>query len=335
MTKNISEKIKEVNVLMTFFIVALHVFAWDERMWPLRPLVNMAVPIFFVISSYLYFQNWSFNWICYKKKIVRRFFSLYIPFVVYNGLYIPFIFIKTYIIHATDTRQLSVLSVEMITNILFGIPEIPNPVLWFIQVLLIFSIVAPIMGFIIKISKWSYLIILAVCFIYTPYLHYTSFLYWIPCISLGIFIAFYEKNIKTFINILNTKTYKYLIISLSIAYLFFFSYILRNEDIYTSPYYYLYRMTVPIIMIPFFFSFHHCSQNSVISNILPYTFPIYCMHVPFVNFSVISLSKLINQEYFIFIQLLALILSFTLVLIFCKTLSHIKPLWRILSGNRY
>lgn len=334
MTTAISERIKEVNVLMTIFIVALHVFAWEERMWYLRALVNMAVPVFFVISSYLYFQNWNFSWQCYKKKILRRFYSLYIPFIVYNALYIPYIFIKNNIIHSADTRHLSVFSIDMLTSIFIGLPDIPSPVLWFIRVLLLFSLVAPIIGLMIKYSKWTFVLIIIICLLLSPYFQYASILYWLPCLSLGTLLAFHESDIIIFINQLKQRISRLVFLILFIAFIITISYILRNEDVFTSPYYYYYRMTVPFVVILFYSYFHHLLPSRLVSSILPYTFTIYCMHVPFVNFSVMFISRLIPSQHFIVVQLLSLMIAFTMCLIICILLSHIKPLWTILTGYR-
>ena len=334
MTTAISKKINEVNVLMTVFIVALHVFAWEERMWFLRALVNMAVPVFFVISSYLYFQNWTFSWQCYKKKIVRRLYSLYIPFIVYNALYIPYIFIKNNILQAADTRHLSVFSIDMLTSIFIGLPDIPNLVLWFIRVLLVFSFVAPIIGLVIKYSKWAFVLITMICFLLSPYFQYASILYWLPCLSLGTLLAFYESDMINFVNQLKHCVSRWVILALFIAFMIIFSYILRNEDVFTSPYYYYYRMAVPVFVILIYSYFYHLLPTRFVSSILPYTFPIYCMQIPFVNFSVMFLSRLMPSQHFIVVQVLSFTIAFTLCLITCMLLSHIKPLWNILTGFR-
>ena len=46
----------------------------------------IAVPIFFIVSGYLFFKEGTFNEKLYLTKIKKRFWSLLIPYVLWNTL---------------------------------------------------------------------------------------------------------------------------------------------------------------------------------------------------------------------------------------------------------
>lgn len=52
-------------------------------------LAHIAVPTFFVISGYLFFQGFGiWDWRLYRSKINKRIYTLLIPYLVWNSLYI-------------------------------------------------------------------------------------------------------------------------------------------------------------------------------------------------------------------------------------------------------
>ena len=86
-SKELSDKLRSVNVLMTLFIVMLHCTWGEPALSPIQTITDMAVPTFFTMSSFLYFKDFDFTWHSYQKKLHSRFFSLLIPFVAFNVVY--------------------------------------------------------------------------------------------------------------------------------------------------------------------------------------------------------------------------------------------------------
>jgi hypothetical protein len=335
MTATISQKIKEINVLMTIFIVALHTLTWEERMASLRIIVSTAVPMFFIISSYLYFQNYSPTWQFYKNKTISRIKSLYIPFIIYNLIYIPWILFKVNFLHLPDTRHISILSLDTITSIFIGLPETLNPVLWFVRVLIVFVITAPIIGFIVSYTKWITYPLIIINLLILHFFDYYSFFYWLPCFFLGAYLSIFEDNILPFLkSIKSNQLYYYLSIIIIVFYFIFFVFFLNNKDIDYSYQFFLYRMTVPLIIILLYTTIHYILPKKVTTFISPYTFPIYCLHIVFVNVSVQTISRIIPDQYYILTIFLSFFLAFITLLPFCKMLSKIDFLWMLLTGFR-
>ena len=210
-----------------------------------------------------------------------------------------------------------------------------NPVLWFIRVLIIFVFIAPLLGIIVKYSKWISIPFSIVFILLIHHFDYYSFLYWIPCLLLGAFLSLYESKILPLLDKIkkNNRNNILLIIAI-ISYFFFFIFFLKDKDIENSYHYFLYRMTVPFIIIAFYSIIDHIIPKKIINIVLPYTFPIFCMHIVFVNISVICMSLIIPNQCFLLIQLISFILAFIFVLFTCKILSKYYFIWLLLTGFR-
>ena len=96
----------------------------------------LAVPSFFMCSGYLFYRN--FTWEKISVKLKRRFFSLVVPFLLWNLLY--------YILHLV-ARKIPYVSQLFDTDVPFSLKELAdavflykyNPVFWFMSYLIIFS----------------------------------------------------------------------------------------------------------------------------------------------------------------------------------------------------
>ena len=333
MTTEVSRKIKETNVLMTLFVVALHTMLWEERMWFVKVLANMAVPVFFCISSYLYFQKWSPTWKNYQSKFFSRIKSLYVPFLFYNALYLPYIFLKTHLLHMPDTRMLSPLSTDMITGLFLGFPIPPNTVLWYVRDLLLFVLMAPAIALMARHIKYLALPLTILFLLLPHYFNYYLVFYWLPCFLFGALMAFHEAKILAVVH-RDVARHRATVIISGLLFLLFFTLLLRNENTYYSPWYYYYRMTVPVVYLFCHHCFDRLMSKKIVDALAPYTFPLFCMHVVFVNFSVMSFSRFIPTAHYLLIQLLSFTTAVSVVIFLCKLLSHTKHIWPVMTGFR-
>jgi surface polysaccharide O-acyltransferase-like enzyme len=106
MTNYTSEKIRIVSVLAILLVVFLHAYnlmvtGSDEilfektPLWFLQDMVSfgltrVAVPLFFLVSGFLFFKGASGTVGEYRQKITKRFHSLFIPFVFWSAFGILF-----------------------------------------------------------------------------------------------------------------------------------------------------------------------------------------------------------------------------------------------------
>jgi len=190
----LSQKITSVNILLTLLIVWLHVSANYNVPSSVSDISIISVPCFFAISSFLYFISFDFDkpWMCYKLKVASRTKSLLIPFLIFNLFGLLFS-IAAYKIHPVSQHPLS--DVTLSNIFIYFYESKPNGPLWYLRSLYLFFLVAPLLGFIIRSTKYS--IILSVpLYILCKNMSYFSFVYWMVDIYFGAYIAIYYADIR-------------------------------------------------------------------------------------------------------------------------------------------
>lgn len=291
-----------------------------------RYLYNISecsVPVFFFVSSFLFFRTYDQNIEVYKYKIHKRLYSLFIPYILYNTLG----YFKHIIISGESFDVL---------NCLTSIINSSSMPLWFIRELMIFAILAPVFYFMITRKKIAFIVIimatiLSVFGIFT----YRSFLYWIPIYVFGGMMndKFIQKKISSWI--CNHRT-----MFLHITILLFFlvlivAFFLPNSfddkiSIPNSLIYYSFRLICipPIILLTFVFP--------DVRNIyfFKYSFFMYCIHFP-----VISIIKLLFGKFPFFGVLLEYFLTALITILIVCIIGFIienkfPKLWGILNGRR-
>lgn len=129
-------------------------------------ICRIAVPLFFVISGYLFFYNLNEkSAINYINKLHRRVQTLVIPYVLWNTLYIGFFAISQQIFPSyTSGNNKLIVDYSVVDyihcywDIIGGLFPI-NGSFWFLRDLIIVSFLSPIIYWIIRISK-GYIILL-------------------------------------------------------------------------------------------------------------------------------------------------------------------------------
>ena len=334
MTATISKYICNANVLMTFLIIALHTIGDDIRFRSIRWFVDFSVPTFFTISSYLYFQKFELTLSCYVKKIVSRFYSLYIPFVIFSAIFIPYIYVKTYILGIPNERGVSMDFLSLTGSILLGYPEVLNGPLWFVKALFLFSFFAPAIGYCVKKNRLLGFLVFISGFLLTFYTNYFQVFYWIPCFTLGCYAAFYENDLLHIVN----KIYQCKHIRLYTALLFLLYFILSYYLIHDKPYesflYYCHRIAAPLWVIIIYAIYQGILSDSLVHKLYPYTFFVYCTHTFFIYFSERVITLLAPLLDVFTTKLLVFVSASLMVFLLAFTVSYIRPLWRILNGFR-
>lgn len=202
----ISKKITILNILLSLLIVIYHAdckraISYNDKdilyvtTTAISTFINLAVPTFFLISSFLFYRNFTIN--LYFKKIKSRFRSLFIPYIIWNTFYcIAFILCNQ--LPFLEGKFNSYVVFDLKTN-LIGIIMSDYTPLWFVRDLMIFVIFSPAIYYLMKnkiIGALSIiaLFILNAC-IALPYEH---MLYWTPIYFTGAYISIhYYKKVMT------------------------------------------------------------------------------------------------------------------------------------------
>lgn len=125
-------------------------------------LSGLIVPTFFSISGFLFYRNFSWDKLIVKWK--RRFFSLVIPYLIWNLIaYFYYIVLsKIPFISSHINNNLDYFSVKnLLVNLLLG----KHNILWFIRYLIIYVYVIPLFYPIIKRKYLSFVFCIFVAFL--------------------------------------------------------------------------------------------------------------------------------------------------------------------------
>ncbi len=146
----LSEKIKILSFLLTVLIVILHAnmamlctggVSFLQKVMT-GEVTRIAVPLFFLISGFLFFINYNGAWDVYKRKLSARTRSLLIPYILFLlcGSVITFILGHTYTVGAFWS---------IVKEGILHSPPIFYP-LWFLRDLYIMALLAPFVYWVIK-----------------------------------------------------------------------------------------------------------------------------------------------------------------------------------------
>jgi surface polysaccharide O-acyltransferase-like enzyme len=161
-------KIDLIRVLLTIGIVSLHATmtdlatstpAFDRITKAIIFVAQVFVPLFFVISGYLFFRNVpedpSSGW--FWAKLRSRFMSLFIPFLIANCI----AFVIYYATMQFFPSMISGFLGDRWKDPLFVLWEGPiNLSLWFIRELIVVTILSPVIFLIVKHLRWWGVLIL-------------------------------------------------------------------------------------------------------------------------------------------------------------------------------
>lgn len=195
-------------------------------------LTHIAVPTFYLISGFLFFNNFNkWSWSTYKRKIKSRIKTLFIPYILWNLL--PFLLLLLYMLShvirkGIPTDGIVQLIKENSWHIFYDCNEwgttrvnwlgehlrMTGPYdlpLWFLRDLIVVTLLTPIIYYSIKKFKVCFILFLFIAYVsriwtLTPGFHITAFFYF----STGAYFALNDLNIVSY-----ACKYKFIFIPLS------------------------------------------------------------------------------------------------------------------------
>ena len=124
-------------------------------------LCQFAVPSFFIVSGFLFFINVD-NIYILKNKIIKRIYTLFIPYIMWNVIY----YLVNVIVKNNVTFSLNELYISAATHKY-------NPVYWYMEQLMYLTLLTPIIYILLKnkyVSYISYFLILLIIFFNVDYI---------------------------------------------------------------------------------------------------------------------------------------------------------------------
>ena len=329
-------KITYMHFILSVLIILVHAInnkTTFEKFFSIETGIGQfAVPLFFIISGFLFFYNSnSFNDI--NNKIIKRIYTLLIPYLLWNLIY----YIFHLILEAETTFDIFTL-IDAVINHSF------NPVFWYIYQLILLTIISPIIYYISKIKKMEipFMVLLSLLIIGNtdiPFINEDAIIYYL----FGCYLSRLYNN-KKFKIIDNLYIFIFSLISILVFILnrYLHNNIFNNIELlhyYTLSVIYL-RIAIAMFMFYFcdiFFNYKH------IPKYMNNSFFLYSIHYMIVRFIItITNNYLINffdNKSFTLIQILLFLLSPMI----CITISYYLSLfltnklpkfYSILTGNR-
>lgn len=296
------------------FIHALIISNGTELHYFLGNVIGrIGVPLFYIISGYLFFQKYDNSLKCYKNKLKKRVFSLLIPYLLWNIIaYLVYAFI-THTMQPEDFVQSF-----WVVNSKPGHSPADGP-LWFVRTLMILSIISPIFYFQNK-NK------------YTAYISLVLLLLWLigcPGFNKGTIIGFTLFNTGAWLAIRNYDSYiKEPTIRIFILSLFLYLTI-AFLDLQFKGIPWLHNMGI-LIGVLVFFTLPKIAVPNFFVNLGGASFFLYCMHEP-VLVCLQSIDVLHNRGGY----LLAIVITVSLCTTTFYLLKRLFPkVCGILAGNR-
>lgn len=172
-------------------------------------------PTFFFLSGYLFFREHTLNRKVYAGKIKRRFYSLLIPYLIWNAVMLMVMYLQERFMGGTSERMGRIADYGW-SDYLYAfwdcthswsftdtVGQPANIPLWFLRDLMILSVCSPLFYYVSKLRKPIGIILLCliyICPFHLPHLQNLS-VFWF---GLGVwtqmndidFVSFSEKSVK-------------------------------------------------------------------------------------------------------------------------------------------
>lgn len=194
----LSNKIAFFHILGLLLVIPIHITLKVDPAFahffvsPFRIFCHAFQPIYFGLAGFLFFQNFNEDILdkC-KNKIMNRVKSLFVPYVLWNvmafGLYLLLVRygIKSYLV---DNFQ-SLYASKNIFDLIFHIPVDEH--LWFIQDLIVVSILSYPLYYVLNKNKWYSLLVLVIA---SVFIHQTKMAS-ITSFAIGAYVGINKRDL--------------------------------------------------------------------------------------------------------------------------------------------
>lgn len=363
MNKYLSLKIKIISFIAIIMVVFLHCYNFQDNFlvsttiiteglniatyieyFLCNGLTRVAVPIFFMISGYLFFLTFKCSLSGYFSKIKSRFLSLAVPYIIWTLISIGI----CCLLWGVDIMPVNDMKANLESG---GLLQVflspPNFQFWFIIQLIIYVIFSPVIYLLIKFkpTRIVYLLVLFCMWFMDngiPSIGLISIVTEaIFFFSIGAYLAITNKKDM----ILKEKEKNTVIITTAIWILILavktFMCATFSPDADTKIILVLYKLSIPIGIFSTWFGLDHIIKNEKFTkkvlSLAPHTFFIFCFHEPLLDFviqySIYNISTSISFSlisYFVY-PTITIILAIIVSKILMK---YVPVIHNILTGSR-
>lgn len=348
MDASLSNKIKNVSLLLMVMVVFLHSYNLDTKglgltdfknyNWFIQHFISfgitrIAVPLFFIISGFLFVYDGKVSFAELLIKVKKRVQTIFIPFITWSLMGIIFYFILQQIpqtqLFFTNKLIINYTFFDFINTLVYK--PIPYQ-LWFLRDLMVLVILSPIILFLIKKIKLIFTTIILVFW----FLNYDSVFLTSEALLFFIIGILISKDYKLLIEQINIAKRLpliwLLVLILQVVFLFYDYKILAA----------LFSKFSILIGVPSFWVLYDFINKNVtfernLNKITWVTFFIYAFHEPFltfikkITFFLLGKSNLIILVNYFSAPIITILAS----VFFAYVLKHTLPVtYKFLTGGR-
>lgn len=329
-------KITFLNVCLTIMIVILHAksperFGLHVEEYPFIYGITMlcwtATPLFFFISSLLFFKGCTFDDL--ERKYRSRIKSLLVPYLLWNTIFVSFFWIMSHVSFLSNKMNIGDILNSPI-DIIIAILNSHHTDLWFVWNLMCYTLLAPVLLLCFTNKRLS-IILLITSIVSALYIEpeYKELLRWFPVYLMGAMSGYYwnDKYIGYIVREKHSPLFNICaILLLLISYAFSMYYQTDKYLLYLSP------LIIWIIVDGLMYRFI-CEFK--IKEWMGYMFFIFCTHHFFLNviqkFVVLSCPPTADVIYLTYF--LSPIVTIIFLINVGRWLKRFK-FYRLLSGGR-
>lgn len=344
-SKYLSDKIKLLSFVLILIIVLLHSqminISTGKNLY-IQQYFNLGftrigVPMFFMISGFLFFQNANdkLDTLFWKHKILSRVKSLLIPFILWT--LIGICFVRVVLPIPTFTSYFDNISIEksFIYDFFYSFINPYKVVyqLWFVRDLFVMVLLSPLIYIMVKRIPVIYFLLLEIFYMYfLSVINVSS----IMSFSIGVLIALYYKNILY--KSVDSKTTVVLVI-LWLLLCGIIVYLEPMLNIYQFVYFQQFIIYIGIISVWLIYDkvYKYIPEKIFKSSILTMSFWIFLTHEPVLTVIKKLMLKFIGNDNssIFFIYMIAPIITVLFVLLIGILMrKYLKTVYSILVGGR-
>ena len=315
MTIILSKTISSLRTALSFLIVFLHAAitglstqeleasydgpykAYEYVSGVLTMIARVGVPLFFIISGYLFFISYKNTWEDYKHKITSRFFHLVQPIVIWTSLYLILYCVAQQLPYTKDLfsgQNLLIADYDWKDFIgaytgIFNNSYMFVGQFWFLRNLFVICLFAPMLWYIYKYTKIYGLFAFGIIWLFHDPLEINIFVVdTLFFFTLGAWIALAEYDVECFIRLSARKFYPLYILLLIVT-------TLSHGSAYNHYFYQLTVLSGTICMSHICYQVVNKGYGSVLVWLAPGSYFCFLLHQQ-VQMFVRGLYKLVNPD---------------------------------------
>lgn len=336
MNKELSIKIKNISLILTILVVLGHAYNLESKNYMGNITVNtftqkflsygvstIAVPIFFIISGYLFFFKFEStvkNWL---EKYKRRFKSLVVPFILWCVGWMLILYVIQLTSFGKDFFKNMIVSNFTLDELFKYTFKYPIPFqLWYIYELMKIVVISPVIYYCIRIISKASCPTLILLWI-LGYMEYP-----IVFFGIGSYLAINEVQIDKRID------KKYIVI---LGAVFFIALLFKTKLSYSEKEVEILSKIVIVFGILLIWYWYDRFNINYTFNIAKYSIFIYFFHEPLqsfiyrVAFKVIERNQITEFILYILVPIIVILISIETAIVLKK---YFKNLYYVLTGGR-